>query len=43
VYASTNLSTWLPIFTNPPIAGTLDYLDGSSTTISVRFYRIGEQ
>lgn len=42
VYASSNLSDWVPIFTNPPITGTFDYVD-PATQLPARFYRVGEQ
>jgi len=42
IYASTNLSDWTPIFTNPPVVGSLPFLDSSATGFSHRFYRAGE-
>jgi hypothetical protein len=42
IYASTNLSLWTPIFTNPPTTGTLQLLDSAATNYSFRFYRAVE-
>ena len=43
IYTSTNLMNWLPIFTNPPQVGLLQFWDASATNDSVRFYRAAEQ
>jgi sugar lactone lactonase YvrE len=43
IYASTNLMEWDPIFTNPPLTGTLQFLDPSATNTPLRFYRAIEQ
>ncbi|MDB6111259.1 MAG: Immunoglobulin I-set domain protein [Pedosphaera sp.] len=43
IYASTNLMDWDPIFTNPPLTGTLHFLDPSATNTPLRFYRAIEQ
>jgi hypothetical protein len=43
ISASTNLNDWAPIFTNPPVKFTLDYLDSSATNASMRFYRAVER
>ena len=43
LYASTNLTNWEPIFTNPPQTGGLQFLDSSDTNQPVRFYRAQEQ
>jgi len=43
IYASTNLTSWLPILTNPPATGSVQFLDPSATNLPVRFYRAGEQ
>jgi hypothetical protein len=43
VYASTNLISWLPILTNPPATGSVQFLDPSATNLPVRFYRATEQ
>ena len=41
IYASTNLANWLPIFTNPPVIGSIQYLDSNATNAQARFYRAG--
>ena len=43
IYASTDLISWLPIFTNPPATGSVLFLDAAATNISQRFYRALEQ
>jgi Immunoglobulin I-set domain len=42
IYASTNLIDWQPIFTNPPTAGTLKFLDSAATNLPMQFYRAVE-
>ena len=42
IYASTNLVSWSPIFTNPPTIGAFDYLDGGAAESPQRFYRAAE-
>jgi hypothetical protein len=42
-YASTNLVDWLPIFTNPPVAGSLQFIDSNALNTSFLFYRAAEQ
>jgi alpha-tubulin suppressor-like RCC1 family protein len=42
IYASTNLTGWLPILTNPPATGSVQVLDSSTTNLPFRFYRAGE-
>jgi hypothetical protein len=42
IYGSTNLLDWSPLFTNPPTAGSLEFLDPSAITNRLRFYRAGE-
>ena len=39
VYASTNLISWTPIYTNPPATGSLLFLDSGATNYPARFYR----
>ena len=39
IQASTNLTTWTPIFTNS-VPGLLDFHDDDSTNFSLRFYRV---
>ena len=43
IYASTNLTGWLPILTNPPATGSVLFLDSSATNLLQRFYRATEQ
>jgi len=43
IYSSTNMTDWKPIFTNPPTAGTIDWIDSSATNSSTLFYRAVEQ
>ncbi|MDR3459471.1 MAG: immunoglobulin domain-containing protein [Verrucomicrobiae bacterium] len=43
IYASSNLLSWEAIFTNPPLIGTLQFLDAGSTNRPLRFYRATEQ
>jgi len=38
IYASTDLETWTPIYTNPPTSGRIEYLDTSATNYPHRFY-----
>ena len=42
IYASTNLANaaaWIPIYTNPPTNGSVQFLDTAATNYSRRFYR----
>jgi hypothetical protein len=41
--ASTNLSDWQPVLTNPPVTGSLMLLDRAATNFPVRVYRAVEQ
>ena len=43
IYASTNLTDWAPIYTNPPTTNSIQFFDASSTNIPVRFYQAVEQ
>jgi fibronectin-binding autotransporter adhesin len=43
IYASTNLVSWLPIYTNPAASGPIYYLDAAATNFPLRFYRYVEQ
>jgi hypothetical protein len=43
IYASSDLVFWQPIYTNPPTAGPIVYLDTAATNFSYRFYRAIEQ
>jgi hypothetical protein len=42
ILASTNLLDWVPIFTNPPSLGSIQFLDSSATNSPARFYRAVE-
>jgi len=42
IYASTNLVYWEPVFTNPPVIGTLEFIDLDAHRYSKRFYRATE-
>ncbi|HMP81183.1 MAG TPA: right-handed parallel beta-helix repeat-containing protein [Verrucomicrobiota bacterium] len=42
IYASSNLLDWTPIFTNPPVTGSLTYLDTSAGNGPGRLYRVEE-
>lgn len=43
ILTSTNLTDWFPIYTNPPLTGTLQFLDPDATNQPARFYRAVEQ
>ena len=43
IYASSNLTSWLPIYTNPSAIGSIWFLDSSATNFPLRFYRAVEQ
>jgi len=43
IYASTNLVSWTPIYTNPTATGSILFLDSSATNSRVRFYRAIEE
>ena len=43
ISASTNLITWIPIFTNAPTNGPILFLDTNATNFRARFYKIVEQ
>jgi hypothetical protein len=42
IYASTNLTDWIPIYTNPPVIGTIDFTDPEVAGTPRRFYRATE-
>ncbi|HWY78290.1 MAG TPA: hypothetical protein VN281_21925 [Verrucomicrobiae bacterium] len=42
IYASTNLSSWIPIYTNAPTNGPIQFLDTSATNYRARFYHTSE-
>jgi hypothetical protein len=43
LHASSNLSSWLPLLTNPPAAGAATFLDATAAGQGVRGYRVAEQ
>ena len=43
IYASTNLVSWTPIYTNPPVIGSLQHVDSTATNLPMRYYRAVEQ
>ena len=43
IYASSNLLGWVPIFTNPPTTGTINFTDTPPSLAPQRFYRAIEQ
>ena len=43
IYSSTDLLSWLPIYTNPPAVGSIQFLDTSATNYTGRFYRALQQ
>jgi hypothetical protein len=43
IYASTNLINWLPVFTNPPVTGSVLFLDTNVVSMPLQFYRAAEQ
>jgi hypothetical protein len=43
IYASTNLVDWEALLTNPPVAGTTQFIDLGATNWRSRFYRASEQ
>jgi hypothetical protein len=43
IYASTNLKSWTPIYTNPPTPSVINFLDTTATNFPIRFYRVTEQ
>lgn len=43
IFVSTDLVSWLPIFTNPPATGSVLFLDSAATNAPQRFYRAQEQ
>jgi hypothetical protein len=43
IHASSNLVNWEPILTNPPVVGSLQFLDLGVTNQPCRFYRAIEQ
>jgi alpha-tubulin suppressor-like RCC1 family protein len=42
VFGSTDLVSWLPLFTNSPTTGSIQFLDVTATNMPTRFYRAQE-
>ena len=42
IFASSNMSDWQGIFTNPPTIGPLEFWDSPASNGTLRFYRAGE-
>jgi hypothetical protein len=42
IQASSNLVDWLPILTNPALAGSIEFIDRSAANQRYRFYRAVE-
>jgi hypothetical protein len=42
-YSSTDLVHWLPLFTNPPISGSVQVIDSNAVKIPFQFYHAVEQ
>ncbi len=42
IFGSTNLVNWLPVHTNPPTTGSIQFLDLMATNFPARFYRAKE-
>ena len=43
IFASTNMVNWVPILTNPPATGSVQFLDPGATNYPQRYYRASEQ
>lgn len=43
VFASSNLTSWAGIFTNPPTSGVWQFADSNAVAGSLRFYRVQEK
>jgi N-acetylneuraminic acid mutarotase len=43
IYASSDLKTWLPIYTNPPASGYIDFVDAAAANSPSRYYRVSHQ
>ncbi len=43
IYGSTNLVTWQPIFTNPPVTGSLHFVDTNALNEPSQYYRVAEE
>jgi len=42
IFGSTDLVSWLPIYTNSPATGSIQFLDFSATNLPARFYKAQE-
>ena len=42
IFGSTDLVNWLPVYTNPPTTGSIQFLDLMATNFPARFYRARE-
>jgi hypothetical protein len=42
IYASSDLAVWATVFTNPPLLGTLEFIDPMATNATQRYYRAAE-
>ena len=40
VYASSNLATWTPVYTNTSLTGSADYIDTSAAHFNERYYKV---
>lgn len=43
VYASSNLTTWSPVYTNSSLTGSADYIDTAARLYNAMFYRVTTQ
>jgi hypothetical protein len=43
IYSSTDLQSWQPLLTNPPVLGAFQFLDRGATNFPLRFYRAVEE
>lgn len=43
IYSSSNLVDWMPLWTNPPVVGDLNFKDLTATNSLIRFYRAEER
>jgi hypothetical protein len=43
ISVSSNLESWTPIYTNPPAASPIQFLDTAATNVPIRFYRAAQQ
>jgi hypothetical protein len=40
LYASSNLATWVPVYTNSSLTGAADYTDSAAAQFSTRYYKV---